>query len=665
MDKEKRVKRRKSKRPSLIWGLIDRFTAFLYSLVVFGRMGDSMSNDSTYCKRSLLAKTFSQRSRFDKKLESLGLAEALQRNPIVRMLAAIGRFFMCLRLNVYGIFFTFYGLTSALIHYILMLINNRNIMNSDNLGLIISSAAITVCSVPLLFSSQTVMGAIAKSRIMSKVVLDFFDIPEEKLRDVKQYGGTLHILFAIISAIVFGLLAYFLTPWYMPFVILCIMGMFLVFSNPEAGVILTIAAVPFFQYSGYTRVGLLIMICITSLSYIFKLIQRRRSVSLSPELTMVLLFCAFILASSLFTRGGSEVMWDAVSRILMICGGFFLTFNLITSKKAIRICTKTLTVVLLAYSLIGIWDGFYNGISDRISDPVTEQLTDISSKVDVFEMFRVGDAFGVLAVLVFPLIFAYLIRQKSAKRVSMMLIASIVTIVACWMCTSYEIVLALIFECALFWLLYSHRSLTAVIVAAIPISICAILYKYAIVYFSWPNISEILAEYMPASLSATSANNEVVRVVLDMISDGNLTGIGSGAHAIEVLLPKYSSILTYSEVYSASVWMQILCSAGVFGLLSFVVFIGFLLKRSFRCFAKSYQRQDQGIGIALLCGITVSLLLGMVTNIWINEIMVYVFWVNVGLLLSYIRASDGEYAKHQASLVHTSTGTDTELVFHT
>ncbi len=665
MDRAKRIRRKRSKRQSLLWNALDRFTAFLYALFVFGRLGDSMSSEDTYCKRSFLAQSFSNRNKLNIKLTSLGIAGALQRNVIVRMLAAFGRFLAYLKLNVYGIFFTFYGVTSGLVHYITMIINGQNITSSQNMGVIISSFSIVFCSIPLLFSSQTATGAIAKSKMMSKVVLDFFDIPEEKLKNNKLYGGKQYVFFALILSIGFGVLSYLLSPWYMPILLLSLIAVYLIFSNPEAGVILTIAAVPLLQYLEVARAGLLIMIAITSLSYLSKLVQRRRSISLSPELTMAALFCAFIFAASLFTAGGAQVTWDAISFVLIIGGGFFLTFNLITSKKAIGICTKTLTVVLVAYSVVGIWNGFYNGILHRISDPVSEQLSDISENVNVLAIFSVGEVFGIMAVLVFPIIFAYALRQKSAKGVSLMIIAAAVTLIACWMCTSYEIVVALLLEGLIFWLLYSHRSLTVIIIAAIPISIAVMLYEYVIDHFGWPNISMILAEYMPASLHSTSVNNEAVKALFSIWSDGNFLGIGPGAHAIETVLAHYTETVTYSEVHSASLWMQILCSAGFFGLVSFLVFIGFIFKRSFRCFARASQNNGQGMGVALLCGILISLILGTVTNIWHNELMLYVFWVNAGLLLSYIRNHDNDAARRAADLTSTPQSADAEVSFYT
>jgi len=557
MDREKRIRPKRNRSGSFLWQMLDRFTAFLYSLFIFGRVGESMSDENTYCRRSFLAQSFSNRNKAKINIASLNLSRSLSKNVIVRMLSGFGKVLAYLRLNVYGTFFTFYGLTSAIAHYIIVLMDGQSIIASKNLNVIISSAIIAVCSLPLLFSTQSATGAIAKSRIMRKVVLDFFDIPEEKLKNTKQYGGKQYVLFAVISAIASGILAHFLGQWYAPVALLCVIGIYLIFSNPEAGVILTIVAVPFLQYAGMTKTGLVIMILITSASYLLKLIQRRRSMDFSPELTMVFLFCSFIFAGSIFTLGGVTVLNDAISYVIMTAGGFFLTYNLISSKKGIKICVKTLMSLLIICSIIGIWDGFYNGIEHRMSDPVSEHLSNLSH-VDVMTVLDGGEAFGILAVMVFPIIFAYATSKKSVKGVVTMVIASMITLVACWMCARYEIVAALIIECFVFWLIYSHKSLNVLIMAAIPIMIAVMLYPFAISNFGWPDLSSILGEYMPIRLHSSSVNTEAAKTIFDIIFDGNLSGIGAGAHALEAVLPRYSTTLSCADVFSASVWLQIL-----------------------------------------------------------------------------------------------------------
>ena len=64
------------------------------------------------------------------------------------------------------------------------------------------------------------------------------------------------------------------------------------------------------------------------------------------------------------------------------------------------------------------------------------------SNVDVMAMFDNGWGFGIMAVLIFPLLFAYVTKQKSAKGVAALIICCIIVFIASWMSTRYEIIVA-------------------------------------------------------------------------------------------------------------------------------------------------------------------------------------------------------------------------------
>jgi Kef-type K+ transport system membrane component KefB len=201
-------------------------------------------------------------------------------------------------------------------------------------------------------------------------------------------------------------------------------------------------------------------------------------------------------------------------------------------------------------------------------------------------------------------------------------------------------------------------------IAAVPVAIVVLLYPYAVSNWHWPDIARILKEYMPASSQNSAVNTEAASVVLSIIFGGNIFGIGAGDQAIRAVLPAYTSAVSYSDIYSASVWLQILCWSGIFGFVCFVVIIGFIAKRSFRCFARSYQKEYQGVGLALFSAILLSLILGLISNIWVNEGMMYLFWINVGLLLSHIRNADSEREKRIAFFADCNDSSDTELIFY-
>lgn len=623
---------KRHRRGSVIIDAINRFTAFIYSFFSNGRIGNMLSSDDTLCKRSYLAGVFSkEKVRAQRVL--LKYPEAVMEKGIASRAILFFRGFMAsLKLNVYGVFFTFFGLSSCVA--LLIPTITEGFFAVDEYGLI-TSGIITICALPMLFSSRSATEVLLDSRVMSKVVLDILCIPAEKLKIQKRRGGTGYIFVSAIIAMGLGVLSYFIDPITVPIIFVCLIAVLAVFSSPETGVIITLALVPFMQYMSYPKMVLLVAIALTAISYFCKVFRCRRTMSLSPEITMVLLFCAFILVAGAFSVGGVRTFIDSLFTVVIILGGFLLTYNLITTRKMLSACLKTLSISILALCLVGIWESVFFGISNRIIDSVSPNISQLTEE-NILYIADKGIIFGMFIVLIFPVLLSYISNRKSIKSMSMMTVFCIVSIIAAWMCSHYEIIVALVLEILIFWFLYSHKAMTTVIVACVPIGIAILLYPYAVGYWGLPDISSILEEYMPASIADSDIHTAVVNDVVAMLKDGNFLGIGAGDHAFAVLFPAYATDASAGAEHPVSLWLQILCWSGVFGFIAFVIFIIFIVKRSLGFIRDPYNKELRGKTVALFCGIMVAILFGCVYCIWADERIMYLFWVCVGLLASYI-----------------------------
>lgn len=646
-------------RGSLIIGAINRLTAFVYSFFSNGRIGEMLSSDNTLCKRSYLAGVFNtEKGRSQRAL--LKYPEAIMENGIASRAILFFRGFMAsLKLNVYGMFFTFFGLASAITLMIPAITEGFSAVDEYEL---ITSGIITLCALPMLFSSKSATEALIDSKAMRKVVLDILCIPAEKLKIQKRYGGTVYIFISAIIAMALGALSYFIDPIVVPVLFMCLIAVLAVFSSPETGVIITLALTPFMQYMSHPRAVLVIALCLTAISYLCKVMQRRRTISLSPEITMVFLFSAFILVAGAFSVGGIKTFADSLLTVLMILGGFFLTYNLINTEKMLSACLKTLSVSLLFLCLVGIWESVFYGISNRIIDAMNPSISQITEE-NVLYIADNGVIFGLFILLIFPILLSYISNRKSVKSVSMMTIFCIVAIIAAWMCTHYEIIVALLLEIFIFWFLYSHKTMTAVIVAAVPVGIAVILYPYVVRYWGFLDISSILMEYMPASVSDSEIHTAVISDVMAMLKDGNLLGLGAGDHVFQIVFPSYSCEASAGAEHPMSLWLQILCWSGIFGSVAFLIFTVFIVKRSLGFIRNPYNKELRGKTTALFCGLTVSVLLGCVYCIWIDERVLYLFWACVGLLMSYVRLGKERESVRMGEFKNAQDQKDIEVLF--
>lgn len=637
---------------------MNRLTSKIYSFFVNGRVGDAVSSHDTLYEKSLIAKAFEQKKD---STASAKYSEALMARSISsRVISFVRGFLAALRLNVYGMFFAFYGLIAGIAYLIPAFMTGFT--DFDEYA-VISCAIIMLCSTPLLFSSQSAVTALSRSRFFNRFIRYILCVPEERLKVKRQYGGTACIFISAVIGMVLGGLSVFTHPLFVPIVMLCLTATFLVFALPETGVIITLAALPFMQYLPNAHIALFIMILTTFVSYLIKVFQRKRSFSLSTESVMLMLFCGFIAVGGLFSYGGAKTFADSISATVYILGGFILTYNLASTEKMLSACMKTITASFLLLCLVGIWESVYNGLSARIIDSFSPTMSTIANE-NILYILDNGVVFGMFAVLVFPMLFGFIIKRKSFQGAAAVTVLGIVLISAAWMCSHYEIIVALVIECVIFWLIFSHKTLTAVIFAAIPLGTVAMLYPLAVEHLGFPDISRILMEYMPANMPKSELHPSTVSDVMRMLLDGNIFGIGVGESAFKSAFSAYASEASLKAAQPMSLWLQILCWSGIFGLMAFALFLAFLMKRSLGLFITSDKKEQRSKALSLFCGIVASLLLGCVFGIWTDVRIMYLFWACAGVLMGYVRIGIADDEIRRTEFCDSDDEKDVTVVFY-
>ncbi len=648
------------RRGSLLWRLADRLTAMIYSFFIHGRIGDMLSSRDTYCRRSLIARTVEQKKIEYVKKRADRQTVLAQQSFTARAFMFLRGFWAALRINVYGIFFIFYGLSACIAHLIPALINGAYAVDEMNL---IISAIFVICSIPLLFSQRAAIEAISSSRFFGRIVHNILCVPEEKLKTRTQYGGTVYMFISSVLGILLGALSIYSHPLVLPIMLLCFLILIAIFALPEIGIITTLALIPFMKYIPEYESVLIIMVLVTGVSYLFKVIKKKRTFTLSPEIAMVILFCGFIAVGGFSSYGGSETFLDSIYAAILILGGFLLTYNIMSSEKLLYACLRTFTASFLVLCLVGIWESVYNGISKRIIDSISPNMSSLTDG-DILHILDDGVVFGMFAVFVFPLLFAYVTGRKSVYGAVAICSLGVVLISAAWMCSHYEIIVALFIELVIFWFMFSHKTMTVVLFAAVPVGIAVLLYPYAVSFFGLPDISVLLMEYIPASIERSDRSMCVMRDVLTMIADGNLFGIGAGDHAFKVAFSQYAKDASLGAEHPMSFLLQLICWSGIFGLLAFSVFLIFLTKRSLGFFISSKGMELRSKALAIFCGLVAALMLGNVYSIWADIRVMYLFWVFTGLLMGHIRLSDSEEDKKMTEYLNSSTAADVKVVFY-
>lgn len=643
-------------------GVLDRFTSFIYSLFNNGRPGTWLSHgDSAYKCSACSGALDSAAKKLGKSKVAAFVALTAERSKAFKLMEAFRAFLFCLSLSVYGTFFAVFGFVSVFMYYIAILLKGSN---PHGVSALVTSVIIIICSIPMLVSSRSAAAHISESKSMHKLSVSFFAIPSEKLKTAKRYGGAEILLLAALLAAVLGALTYFVHPGYIPITVGILILFLVVTANPETGVIITLAAAPFLQFVGdVAEVVLAILVLITCISYLSKCLKHRRVFSMTSEGIIVALFCAFIFVTSLFNPMGGRAVINALYTILIIAGGYYLTYNLMIGENKLHACMKVLAISFIVMGIIGIWNVIYDGIVDGVMYSIKDYVQPIFDDQSI-GFYDSAEVFGVLAVLVFPMLFSYLPSRKTVSGVVGILILCALSGMAVFIYGTFETVLAIIIEFCLFWLIFSNKTLSVVAVALLPISIFVLMFPYLASAYGWSNPISYIEGYFPLGFKEAPMHVEAVKNGIAMILDGNLTGIGVGNEIFVTTFAPYAGAVASDVSNPASFILQIICWSGVGGLLTFSIFILSLLKNGYGYLLTSRDRSIKRQVIALVCGLAVALIYGTVNCLWSDMRMLYLFWACAGMMSGYIREGRNRESSIEAEMCDSEDLKEIELRFY-
>lgn len=654
----KGVERKKS-RGSVILNALNAFSAFLYSLFGNGRVGSGLSaHDSCYRASKccyLLNKSSGKYIRGGFYME-----DTIAKSRVLRALGVLKEFFAALSLNVYGVFFVVYSVISVLMYYTSIIMYGYS---SHGITALVFSVSMLICSIPMLVTSNSATAVLAESRIMRWFAISVLSIPKEKLNFDKKIGGNEYMFMSAIVAVLFGVLTYFFHPYYLMLIFASVIMICLISSNPETGVVVTVMSVPILQYTSYSKIVLFALVVTTAFSYFSKVARRRRTIDFPAEGVMMILFCGFILVGSMFTSGGWFVFLDSIYTVIMIFAGFFITYNLIRGEKGLRACTKIITISFVCMAFAGIWNLFYNGIGEGFVFSINENIRPIFSSNIIYIADSVP-VFCTFAVLSFPLLAVSLTRQGQVKKAMAVIIAILIAAASVFVYGTYEAVIAIAIELLLFWILYDHRSLTVIIIAAIPIIAILLMYPYIASYFDLPNLGELVGKILPLGFENSQLQGEITANTLKMVGESGYMGIGVGDYAFEQAYAPYADEMTMLISEPGSLWLQILCWSGIGGLVMFVLFAVILLKNGIGYMIVSRNKMFRGETVALICAIFVALIFGAVNSLWSDDRMLYLFFVCCGLLAGYVREGRETEMRSRAVFASEFDNADVELRFY-
>lgn len=556
----------------------------------------------------------------------------LEKGKSLNVLSKLSNGLTSLAVNIYGTFFLTYSLISLFMYYVRIMLNDQV---NNGISVILTSGVVLVCSIPMVITPKSVVNVVSGSRIGRKLVLTFLAFPEEKLKSKAAVGGIEYVISAIVLATLMGALTFFFHPAYALVLIGVLIFICLISANPETCVLATIATVPFLQYSKHADDILGLLIVLGLISYFDKILRKKRTRHPALEGVLVLLLCCFILVAGIFSFSGMDTIVQSINTALIIAGGFFLTYDVIRGKERINTAVKILLSSFAIITLSGIWNMFYNAVVERNIYSLRDEVAPIFEN-NVIYIADSATVFSSLSVLLVPLLFANVSRRKNFKGRMFAVVLAFAAVVATYIYGTYEAVVAVSVECLIFLLLYSHKTLTAIFIASMPISAGVIMYPYLMNKFKLPGLLDGLRSILPLNDPGSAYRAENIKCVLLMIKNGAWSGIGVGDKVFEVYYHTYSDAAFGEMIGAGNEWMRLICWSGIGGLVTFAILLVLVcLKAMGHVFTseKSIARSNM---LALMCGIVGSVFLGSVSCIWTDVRMMYMFFVCCALLVGYV-----------------------------
>lgn len=622
------------KRRSLIITFLNRFAAFIYSLFAETWIGRKIAGNDKIYESSYVGKFLSGDKKLSDKARTRKrrISEVLEDGIAARCIRKISNALAIMSVNIYGMFFMAYGVSSTIVYFISVYVITRQ--SDMTIARLFTCITIAVVSIPLLASNKSVSELFGSGRLSYKIAVKYFRIPKEKLSPKEKLGGTGAMLVSALIGVILGALSFYVSPAVVLCIFLVFNVVFLIHAMPEIGVLLSVLAIPFMQYLAFSKLILISLILVTLISFIIKVLKGNRSFHISAPGLMVVLYCIATVISSSFSPMGAAPFFNSLVSSVVVIGGYFLGSNL-TRKQNIRdIAIKTLTVSLVVIAILQFWNMYYMSISSGIEYSLNFEYRSIISNAGFEPTYNIRLP-GLLASMLSPLLIAQCFKQKRVYNVVALMLCFIPVVLSIAFYGTFEVMLALFFGIALYLVLYSHKTLTAIILLTVPFAIAAMLLPFALRFFgieSIPTFSEAVDLIFPNNGEVWGERSSVIKDAWAMIRDGHMSGIGVGEDVFLRMLAPYASITSENASDAGTMYIQVICESGMLGFLIFFSFVFLLCRDSFKYVMRGSDKNERNVTLALLCGFVTAVLLGSVSCIYSDLQMKFLFWLCAGML---------------------------------
>ena len=655
----------KHKVGSLFFHLFNRLSLFLYTVLIKSIIGRALTSYdlleqrwNRICTRIFGARDGRLRQRLHKL--RLGCAHLIEHSIILRSADRLVKFFIYCPLNVYGTFFFMYGAVGAAVYFVA---ERLSVTYAGDLGWGIAGIIIAFASLPLICSGKPLYRAAFGSRIVGKMLRTYLGLEQSQQNEEKESGGTLTMYLALILGAGFGALTFFVHPATVPILLLVLALAILVLYIPESGILIAASTVCLWWITGYPVLCALTVSVITLIGYLWKLLLGKRVIHVQLlDFSVLLLASVFALHGLLTVSGALSAAYGVGYAILIAM--YFPTVNLMRSREWLERCYRLLAIsgaVLAVISVLPMAQ-IFNFLN------MTLVRVDLSMFARLFERYETyfghDTMVGGMLMLLLPIMLSRFVDKRTITNFIWKVFFVLAAFLSLLLSMHIGVWTGCIVMLVVFFFIYSHRSLSKVMLLAFPITCGAVWYQeinqmYGIRNFAFvQSMQDVIVAYADGERHRVA----IAKSVLQM-SKQHLLGVGFGDHAVYGALTYYAAPGMEHVTDVGSTYLQLLAECGYLGL--FVLFAALLI---FAVSVLTYLRwgghqTTKARVVAGFSGVAGMLAMGLSCNLMNNAGLFGLLWLVIGLTVASLRTQYDVHAR--AVQTHTGNVEHTDIAFRT
>jgi hypothetical protein len=555
--------------------------------------------------------------RFRQKVSAM-----IEKCVFCRLVTAIERALLQCSVNSYGIFLLFFGCYAIVTYYVTAGLTPER----SHFGYAITGGLLVLASLPLFASTRSLACSLRTSRVFRLLLIDTFGIAEERFRSYDDKGKERYIA-ALILAIVLGSLTFIIPPYT---ILLAIGGgvlLLMILRDPEVGMLLSVALCPFMALVERPTLYLLTVVTLSLFSFGVKLLCGKRVFRWElPDAALLLLALLYVLGG-VVTRGGRASLYSALTYAVLM-GIYFMVANLVRSQDGVRRLLHVLIGSAAIVALVGLWQHFFANVEIAYLD--LSIFADLGGRV--YATWENPNMLAEYLVLLLPLVLARLLTSQRVLRgfgyaICFALLGG--CLIFTWSRGAW---LGALISLALFVLCLNHRALSYAVIAAIPAATLLPFIPERIVrrFVSIGNMAD----------SSVLYRLNLWEGIKRMTADHWFAGVGVGESAFCTVYSRYALPGIESAMHAHSLYLQLLCSLGIVGLVVFAMVVLLWLRRALEYYRLGEWRTPRLIVLGGVMGIVALLIMGLFDDVFYNYRIFFMFWTVMGLVTAQLRIGE-------------------------